>query len=111
MAQTKRVSRRQVGIGSVLGLHLRVASRFVRLASTFQSEIQVHCKGLIANGKSILSLLSLAAESGTMLALEAEGCDAENAVTALAEFLSDQSHEIEGEPERSPVQNGTAGPA
>ena len=73
MTQNLNISRRQVGVSNVLGLHLRAADRFVRLATTFRSEIQVHCNGIVANGKSILSLLSLAAECGTVLALEAQG--------------------------------------
>jgi phosphocarrier protein len=91
MAQNIHVARRQVAVNNVLGLHLRVAGRFVKLANAFQSEVNVHCKDIIANGKSILSLLSLAAECGTMLALEAQGCDAEDAVAALANLISDQS--------------------
>ena len=60
LAQNFHVARRQVGVSNVLGLHLRVADKFVKLANTFQSEVQVHCKDIIANGKSILSLLCLA---------------------------------------------------
>ena len=52
-------------------------------------------RDIIANGKSILSLLSLAAECGTMLAVEAQGCDAEDAVAALATLISAQSHGIQ----------------
>ena len=92
MAQNFHVARRQVGVSNSLGLHLRVAGRFVRMAQAFQSDVKVHCEGIIANGKSILDLLSLAAECGTMLALEAEGCDAEDAVAALANLISAQSH-------------------
>ena len=95
MAQNVQVARRQVGVSNELGLHLRVADKFVKLANSFKSEISVHCKGIIANGRSILSLLSLAAECGTMLALEAQGCDAEDAVAALADLISPQTHESE----------------
>ena len=108
------VARRQVGVSNVFGLHLRVADKFVKLANAFQSDVKVHCKGIIANGKSILSLLSLAAECGTMLALEAEGCDAEDAVAALANLISDQSHESEdqnreaGEREANYARRGSA---
>src|SRR5271157_1928715 len=101
MAQNLHVARRQVGVSNVLGLHLRVAGRFVRLANAFQSDVKVYCKGIMADRRSILSLLSLAAECGTMLALEAQGCDAEDAVAALANLISAQSHESEdlgGEP-------------
>lgn len=94
MTQDLHVARRQVGVVSDLGLHLRAADKFVRLASAFQSDVNVCCKGIIANGKSILGLLSLAAERGTLLALEARGSDAEDAVTALASLLSKPSQEL-----------------
>ena len=77
MAQTFHVARRQVGVGNALGLHLRVADKFVRLANAFQSEVRFYCKGIRANGRSILGLLGLTAECGTILSLEAESCDAE----------------------------------
>jgi phosphocarrier protein len=77
------------------------SDRFVKLAATFQSEIKIQCKGIIANGKSILSLLSLAAECGTVLALEAQGSDAEEAVAALSNLIS-------GKPQESPDQSGEA---
>jgi phosphocarrier protein HPr len=99
VAQNFHVARRQVAVNNVLGLHLRAADKFVRLAQAFQSDVKVYCKGIMADGRSILSLLSLAAECGTMLALEAQGCDAEDAVAALANLISAQSHESE-------VQNG-----
>jgi len=95
MAQSIQFARRQVGVNNVLGLHLRVAGRFVKLANAFQSEVRVCCKGIIADGRSILSLLSLAAECGTMLALEAEGSDAEDAVAALADLISAPSQDSE----------------
>ena len=95
MTQNFHVARRHVAVSNVLGLHLRVADKFVRLANAFQSDVRVHCKGIIADGKSILSLVSLAAECGTMLALETQGCDAEDAVAALANLISAQSHESE----------------
>ena len=79
------------------GLHLRVAHKFVNLANTFKSEIRVHCNEIMADGRSILSLLCLGANCGTMLALEAHGCDAEDAVAALANLISAQSHEFQDE--------------
>ena len=95
VAQNFHVAHRQVGVTNVHGLHLRGAGKFVKLAQAFQSDVRVCCKGIIANGKSILSLLSLAAECGTMLALEAQGCDAEDAVAALANLISGHPHESE----------------
>ena len=82
------IAQRTVALSNVLGLHLRPASKFVESAKTFQSDIRVCCKGTRANGKSILSLMSLAAECGTVLALEAQGDDAQDAVAALAELVA-----------------------
>ena len=98
MTQQTRVVRQAV-VNHVLGLHLRVADKFVRLANDFQSEVNVYYKGIMANGRSILSLLSLAAECGTVLALEAQGCDAEDAVVALANLISAQTHGSENQGE------------
>jgi phosphocarrier protein len=95
MAQNVQIARRQVGVSNVLGLHLRVADQFVRAAKAFRSDVRVHCEGAMADGKSILSLLSLAAECGAMLAIEAEGCDAEDAVGVLAGLISGWSSEPE----------------
>lgn len=93
MSDAIPMARRQVEILNFYGLHLRPADRFVRLASTFQSEIRVHCHGGVFNGKSILDLTTLAAECGVKLDLEARGPDAEQAVTALAELVAAKFHE------------------
>ena len=97
MTQKFHVARRQVAITNVLGLHLRAADKFVRLAQAFQSDVEVRSKGSTANGRSILELLSLAAECGTMLAVEAQGFDAEDAVAALANLISGQFREPENQ--------------
>lgn len=91
------IARRQVEILNFLGLHLRPADQFVRLASSFQAEVVVHCRGGSFNGKSILDLTSLAAERGTILELEARGPDAEAALKALAELVAARFHEEEDE--------------
>ena len=93
MPQNFHVARRQVAISNVLGLHMRAAYEFVKSAQLFQSEVTVCSNGMIADGRSILDLLSLAAECGTMLAVEARGFDAEDAVAALANLISAHSNE------------------
>lgn len=97
MSQDPQVARRQVEITNALGLHLRPADKFVRLASQFQSEIRVDHQGHTINGKSILDLTTLAAECGTRLELEARGPDAEAAVAALAELVLARFHEEDAE--------------
>ena len=88
MSHDTTVARRQVEITNSLGLHLRPADKFVKLALRYQAEIRVHYNGNQFNGKSILDLTTLAAECGTRLELEARGPDAEAAIEALADLVS-----------------------
>jgi len=74
-------------VKSELGLHARPAGQFVALATRFQSEIRVARGDEWVDGRSILSLLSLAAGRGTRLSVRAEGPDAAEAVAALGQLL------------------------
>ena len=104
MSHDPPVARRQVEIANPLGLHMRPADKFVKLALRFQAEVRVIHNGNEFNGKSILDLTSLAAECGTRLVLEARGADAEEALEALAELVSAQFYETEeGEGGREPA--------
>ena len=78
---------RSFTIRNELGLHARPAGEFVALAGTFESEISVSRGTEWVDGRSVLSLLSLAASSGTTLVLRAAGPDALNAVEALGAIL------------------------
>ena len=110
MSHDTNVARRQVEIANRLGLHLRAADQFVRLARQFQSEIRVHYHGNECNGKSILDLMILAAECGTRLDLEACGADAVAAVEALAGLVLARFYEnedvdsTEGRPRSEPAR-------
>jgi phosphocarrier protein HPr len=84
MTETPLRDRRQVVITDPLGLHLRHAARLVVLARSFRSDIQVVARGIAADAKSILDLVTLAAGCGTPLDIVARGPDAEEAVAALA---------------------------
>ncbi len=88
MDENKEEAHRQVKIVNAHGLHMRPASKFVKLANTFESEISVQYRGTRVNGKSILDMTGLAAECGTTLDLEAGGPDAEAALDALAELVA-----------------------
>lgn len=77
-----------VTIVNDLGVHLRAAGTLVREASKFKSEIWLEREGTRANGKSIMSVLSLAAAKGVQLEVIAEGEDAEEAVAALVHLIS-----------------------
>lgn len=95
MTQDPHVARRQVEILNALGLHLRPADKFVKLAHRFQSEVKVIRNSNVFNGKSILDLTGLAAERGTRLELVACGPDAEEALAALAALVEARFHETD----------------
>jgi len=78
---------REFAIHNDLGLHARPAGQFVALASRFTSEISVGRGGEWVDGRSVLSLLSLAAVSGSSLRIRATGPDAAEAVEALGNLL------------------------
>lgn len=69
------------------GFHLRPAHAFVELASKFASSVSITKDGETVDGKSILSILTLAAMQGSELSLSARGEDAEEALDALAELV------------------------
>ena len=80
---------RMATISNRLGLHARAAARLVRRAGQFTSSVQLIRKdsGQSADGKSILSVLLLAASRGTCLIIRAEGEDEERAANALLELV------------------------
>ena len=80
-------STRTVPVRHRLGLHARPAADFVRLANTFTSEIHLKKGRRVANGKSIMGILTLAAAAGTRVTVVAAGADADEAVRVLSEFL------------------------
>ncbi len=85
-------ARRRVQIVNAYGLHVRPATRFVKLAQSFQSDVRVEYQGTKVNGKSLLDMTSLAAECGMMLDLEAEGPDFGEALAALADLVANGFH-------------------
>ena len=83
---SERVTR-TVRIANDLGIHLRAAGVLVQVAGRFHAEVWVERKGTRANGKSIMSVLSLAAGRGSQLEVSAEGADAREAVAAVVELI------------------------
>ncbi len=77
----------EVQIQNELGLHLRAAAAFAKLAEGYRCEVSMRRDGLCANGKSIISLVTLAASKGTRVVVVAEGDDASEAVSALTELI------------------------
>lgn len=92
---------RTVVIRNPQGLHARPAEVLARRALNFESQIEVIKDDLRVDAKSILHILTLGADQGTQLVLEARGIDAEQAVEALVALIDNQF--AEGEPESDPT--------
>lgn len=80
--------KKKIQIRNSQGLHARPASLFVRIANKFESEVLVKKEDEVVNGKSIMGLLTLAANQGSVLEIEVSGSDAEAAMKALEDFLT-----------------------
>ena len=78
---------REVTVRNRAGVHTRPASMIVREASRFASEFYIRKDGYEINGKSIIGVMTLAAEQGSTLDLVFEGPDEQEAADALADLF------------------------
>ena len=74
-------------IKNKLGMHARAAAEFVQLANKYQAEIKVRKGDVEANGKSIMSVLTVAALQGEHIEVAASGGDCEEALKALGGLI------------------------
>jgi len=88
------VIERAITILNRLGLHARPAAEFVKVAGKFDCQITLSKDDMEVNGKSIMGVMTLAAECGSVVVVRANGADAEEAVEALAKVLAKQYTEI-----------------
>jgi phosphocarrier protein HPr len=79
---------REARIVNEQGLHARPASKIVRVASGFQSDIEIIKDGMPVNGKSIMGVMMLAAECGSSILFRATGPDEQAAIEALTGLVA-----------------------
>lgn len=72
------------------GMHARPAMQFVEVASKFQSSLIVMKDGKEVDGKSIMGMMTLAAEKGSELILTADGDDAQELIDSLSQLLDNK---------------------
>jgi len=77
----------EVQISNELGLHLRAASAFAKLAESFGCEVTLAKGESCVNGKSVIALATLAASQGVVMKISAEGDDANEALSALVALV------------------------
>lgn len=81
------IASKTVVVPNSQGLHARPADLFVKTASRFEANVEVIKDGERVDGKSILGILTLVAEQGAQLFIEAKGHDAHDALTALVDLV------------------------
>lgn len=69
------------------GLDSRPAAAIVKKASQYQSRFWIIRDGFRVNGKSIIGVMTLAAEPGLELTLEFDGPDEETAASDIVEYF------------------------
>lgn len=72
------------------GLHLRRAAEIVQTVKAFQAKVSISANGKSVEARSPLALMTLNAVQGTVLAVQAEGPDADMAVRAVGEVLAQE---------------------
>ena len=85
----------QIKIINKLGLHARAASKFSSTCAKFASKIAVTKDGKTVDGKSIMSLMLLAAPLGTMLEISCTGADETDALKAITDLINNRFDEAE----------------
>lgn len=89
------IVRRSFVVKNRLGLHARAAAKLTQVASGFPCEVTVARDGQCANGKSVMGVLLLCGAQGTTLDVEANGDQADEAVTAIGQLIDDRFGEKE----------------
>jgi phosphocarrier protein HPr len=78
---------RVVSIKNRAGLHTRPAAAIVKTAARFKSEFSLRKDAFEINGKSIIGVMTLAAEQGSTLTLRFEGPDEAEAADAVQDLF------------------------
>lgn len=79
---------REVTVTNRAGIHTRPASMIVRTASRFDADFYIEKDGYEINGKSIIGVMTLAAEQGASLKLIFDGPDEDVAAEAVARLFT-----------------------
>ncbi len=76
-----------------LGLHIRPAAQFTKIASRYKADVFLIRDGMRINAKSIMGVMMLAAGMGAKLTLECIGEDEEALCKELLELIENKFHE------------------
>lgn len=85
---------KEVKIVNKAGMHTRPASMLVKIAAKYKSDFYIIKDGFQINGKSIIGVMSLAAEFGSSVKLRFEGPDEEKASAEITKYFEDGFGEL-----------------
>ena len=85
----------ELTIVNKLGLHARASAKLTQVASGFKSEVWITRNGRRVNAKSIMGVMMLAAGKGATVTVDADGEDADAALSALRALVADRFGEEE----------------
>lgn len=91
--QKYRMIRQEVQILNELGLHARPASKLVKIAALSKADLWVEKDGQRVNGKSIMGVMMLAAERGSIIVLEAHGEGERELIDQLVKLIRNKFEE------------------
>ncbi len=76
-----------------LGLHARPAAQIAQTAAGFTCDIELTKDNVTINAKSIMGVMMLAAEFGSIVCVTANGTDETQALAALEKLFNDKFNE------------------
>ncbi len=99
MTETLSAQQRIITISNIKGLHARAAAKFVKVVNAHEASVKVvrtnatqslfeqECEFQVADGSSVLGILTLGAEKGAEICISAEGADAEKVLAELCDLI------------------------
>ncbi len=79
---------KEVEVVNEYGLHARAAAKLVNVANKFTSKITLEKEGMVADAKSILGILMLAASKGSKIKIMCDGEDEKEALEAVENLFN-----------------------
>lgn len=87
---SQKLIRKEVTLLNRLGLHIRPAAQFTKIAARYKADVYLVRDDMRVNAKSIMGVMMLAAGRGTRLTLECTGEDEEALCAELLQLIENK---------------------
>ncbi len=91
----KKIIEKKFEIRNKQGLHARPAALFVQTANQFAAQVEITKDNEVVSGKSIMGIMTLAAEAGSLITVKIQGPDAALAMKAIENLFETNFGETE----------------